>query len=57
MQATGPNPDLNPARNQVAGDFKNDKKRDWNDIPEMIGAWRDRNGGPVWQPGTTACGS
>jgi len=57
MQATGPNPDLdlNPARNQIAGDFNNDKIRDWNDIPELIAAWRDRNGGPAWQPGTAAC--
>jgi len=43
------------ARNAVAGDFSNDGARDWNDIPEMLQAWLDRNGFDLWQPGTDAC--
>lgn len=41
-------------RNKIAGDFNNDGLRNWNDIPAMVAAWRDRNGGPAWQPGTNA---
>ncbi|MFG0242617.1 MAG: GC-type dockerin domain-anchored protein [Phycisphaerales bacterium JB054] len=41
-------------RNKIAGDFNNDGLRDLNDAAEMIGAWRDRNGGPAWQAGTPA---
>ncbi len=43
------------ARNALAGDFNNDGARDWNDADELVAAWEDRNGGAVWQAGTTAC--
>ncbi|MBX3363416.1 MAG: dockerin type I repeat-containing protein [Phycisphaeraceae bacterium] len=53
-------------RNRIAGDFNGDGERNWNDIPDLIAAWRDRNGGPAWNapdgnaelnhaPGSTAC--
>jgi len=41
-------------RNKICGDFNNDGARDVDDAAEMIAAWRDRNGGPAWQPGTPA---
>jgi hypothetical protein len=30
-------------RNKIAGDFNNDGQRNWNDIPGLVLAWRDRN--------------
>ena len=36
------------SRNRIAGDFNNDGLRDINDAEDMIKAWRQRNGGPVW---------
>ncbi len=36
------------SRNRIAGDFNNDGLRDINDADDMIKAWRQRNGGPVW---------
>ncbi len=37
-----------PIRNLIAGDFNGDGLRNINDAGEMIAAWRQRNGGPVW---------
>jgi hypothetical protein len=37
-----------PLRNAVAGDFNADGVRNATDIAQMIAAWRQRNGGPVW---------
>lgn len=37
-----------PARNRIAGDFSGNGVRDAADIPHMIAAWRQRNGGPAW---------
>jgi hypothetical protein len=37
-----------PARNRIAGDFNGDGRRDINDAPEMMKAYRSRNGGPAW---------
>jgi hypothetical protein len=36
------------ARNRIAGDFNGDGLRDLNDAADMIAAWKQRNGGPVW---------
>jgi hypothetical protein len=36
------------SRNRIAGDFNNDGLRNINDADDMIKAWRQRNGGPVW---------
>ncbi len=30
-------------RNKIAGDFSNDGQRNWDDIPGLVLAWRDRN--------------
>ncbi len=35
-------------RNKIAGDFSGNGVRDVNDATEMVNAWRQRNGGPVW---------
>jgi hypothetical protein len=35
-------------RNRIAGDFNGDGRRDLDDAEEMVKAWRDRNGGPIW---------
>ncbi len=35
-------------RNRVAGDFDGNGVRNTGDISGMIAAWRQRNGGPVW---------
>jgi hypothetical protein len=35
-------------RNRIAGDFNGDGLRNWNDSTQLIAAWRQRNGGPVW---------
>jgi len=35
-------------RNKVAGDFNGDGSRSTADVPDMIAAWRHRNGGPIW---------
>lgn len=35
-------------RNKIAGDFNGDGIRNAADAPNMIAAWRDRNGGPAW---------
>jgi hypothetical protein len=37
-------------RNRIAGDFNGDGARTLADIPGMIAAWRERNGGPNWDP-------
>ncbi len=37
-----------PTRNRIAGDFSGNGVRDLADIPNMIAAWRQRNGGPAW---------
>ena len=37
-----------PLRNKVAGDFNADGLRNINDVPAMIDAWDERNGGPAW---------
>lgn len=37
-----------PARNRIAGDFSGNGVRDIGDVPDMIAAWRQRNGGPAW---------
>lgn len=39
-----------PLRNLIAGDFSGDGLRDWNDIPEMIEAWRKRAAGTAYTP-------
>ncbi len=36
------------SRNRISGDFNGDARRDLNDAPEMVAAWKQRNGGPVW---------
>ncbi len=36
------------SRNRIAGDFNNDGLRNISDADDMIKAWRQRNGGPVW---------
>jgi hypothetical protein len=38
------------SRNRIAGDFNGDGVRNADDIPGMIAAWRERNGGPNWNP-------
>ncbi len=38
------------SRNRIAGDFNGDGVRNLDDIPGMIAAWRERNGGPNWNP-------
>ncbi len=38
------------SRNRVSGDFDGNGLRNANDAVEMIKAWRQRNGGPVWVP-------
>ena len=38
----------NPARNRIAADFNGDGFRNVDDAGNMIAAWRQRNGGPVW---------
>lgn len=35
-------------RNRICGDFSGDAARNLSDIPDMISAWRQRNGGPAW---------
>jgi hypothetical protein len=35
-------------RNKIAGDFSGNGLRNIDDAAEMLKAWRDRNGGPVW---------
>ena len=35
-------------RNKISGDFNGDGLRTPADIPDMIAAWRHRNGGPAW---------
>ncbi|HLP84811.1 MAG TPA: hypothetical protein VK157_10720 [Phycisphaerales bacterium] len=40
--------------NRVMGDFNNDGLRNLNDAADMIAAWRNRNGGPVWNAGSRA---
>ncbi len=35
-------------RNKIAGDFNGDGLRSPADVPGMIAAWRQRNGGPAW---------
>lgn len=37
-----------PLRNKVCGDFNGDGLRNLNDIPDMILAWNQRNGGAAW---------
>jgi hypothetical protein len=37
-----------PLRNKIAGDFNADGLRNINDIPAMLDAFDQRNGGPVW---------
>jgi hypothetical protein len=37
-----------PLRNKVSGDFSGDGLRNINDIPDMILAWKQRNGGAAW---------
>ena len=36
------------SRNRIAYDFNGDASRDLSDAAQMIAAWRQRNGGPVW---------
>jgi hypothetical protein len=36
------------SRNRVAGDFNGDGLRDLRDAENLLRAWRQRNGGPVW---------
>jgi hypothetical protein len=43
----GYNGNLN-ARNKIAYDFNGDGVRSLADAPDMIAAWRQRNGGPTW---------
>jgi hypothetical protein len=35
-------------RNRISGDFDGNGLRNWNDIPQMMAAWAERNGGPAW---------
>ncbi|MBA4120778.1 MAG: hypothetical protein C0513_08830, partial [Isosphaera sp.] len=35
-------------RNKISGDFNGDGLRTGADIPGMVAAWRERNGGPNW---------
>lgn len=37
-----------PTRNRIAGDFSGNGVRDLADVPQMVAAWRQRNGGPAW---------
>ncbi len=37
-----------PLRNLVAADFNADGLRNINDTAQLIGAWRQRSGGPAW---------
>jgi hypothetical protein len=45
---------LNTVWNRISGDFNNDGVRNASDTAGLIAAWRFRNGGPAWQPGTDA---
>ena len=40
--------------NRVMGDFNNDGLRNLNDAADLVAAWRNRNGGPVWNAGSKA---
>lgn len=42
-------------RNKISGDFDGNGVRDLADVPGMIAAWVDRDGGAAWAPGTDAC--
>lgn len=46
-----------PLRNLIAADFNGDGRRDVNDAADLIGAWRERTGGPNWNPPLTADGT
>jgi hypothetical protein len=39
-------------RNKISGDFDGNGVRDLADVPGMIAAWNDRNGGSAWLPGS-----